>query len=40
MGEKTKITLRHLGMPAGKDQEGANAGWNQQFDKLNELLQS
>ncbi len=35
---KTKMTLQHIGMPAGKDQEGANVGWNQSFDKLAENL--
>jgi len=31
---KTKMTLTHVGMPAGPNQEGASAGWNQSFDKL------
>ncbi len=31
---KTKLTLRHAGLPAGPDQEGAKAGWSQSFDKL------
>jgi uncharacterized protein YndB with AHSA1/START domain len=35
---KTKMTLRHMGMPAGADTEGANQGWNQMFDKLSEIM--
>lgn len=35
---KTKMTLRHVGMPAGKDSEGANQGWSESFDKLAESL--
>jgi uncharacterized protein YndB with AHSA1/START domain len=35
---KTKMTLRHMGMPAGADTEGANQGWNQSFDKLAEIM--
>src|ERR687887_2108984 len=31
---KTKMTLRHAGLPAGKDREGADQGWNESFDKL------
>ena len=31
---KTKMTLRHAGMPSGKMSEMAGAGWNQSFDKL------
>ena len=37
-GGKTKMTLRHAGMPAGDNQSGANEGWNQSFDKLAEYL--
>ncbi len=33
-GGKTKLTLRHAGLPAGPDQEGAEAGWSQSLDKL------
>jgi len=32
------MTLRHMGIPAGADSEGANQGWNQSFDKLAESL--
>jgi len=35
---KTKMTLRHTGIPAGPDSEGANQGWNESFDKMAELL--
>jgi len=31
---KTKMTLRHAGLPAGEMSEGANAGWNESLDKL------
>jgi len=37
-GNKTKMTLTHVGMPAGEDTKGANAGWNESFDKLAEAL--
>ncbi len=37
-GGKTKMTLRHLGMPAGKMDELAGQGWNESFDKLADLL--
>lgn len=35
---KTKLTLHHIGMPAGPDIEGAKQGWNESFDKLTEML--
>jgi uncharacterized protein YndB with AHSA1/START domain len=35
---KTKLTLRHVGIPAGADRDGANVGWNQSLDKLAEAL--
>jgi len=35
---KTKMTLRHAGMPAGDNRDGANQGWNESFDKLAEYL--
>jgi len=35
---KTKMTLRHTGLPGGEMAEGANEGWNQSFDKLAESL--
>ena len=31
---KTKMTLRHEGLPAGDMREGAGTGWNESFDKL------
>lgn len=38
MGGKTKMTLRHEGLPAGEQRDGANVGWNESFDRLDELL--
>jgi uncharacterized protein YndB with AHSA1/START domain len=35
---KTKMTLRHEGLPAGDMTEGAGQGWNESFDKLAESL--
>lgn len=35
---KTKMTLRHVGLPLGQIREMTEAGWNQSFDKLNESL--
>lgn len=37
---KTRMTLRHDGMPAGTDSEMASAGWNESLDKLAEALKS
>ena len=37
---KTKLTLRHVGMPSGADSEGAKQGWNESFDKLAEYLET
>jgi uncharacterized protein YndB with AHSA1/START domain len=31
---KTKMTMRHEGLPAGEHTEGANQGWSESFDKL------
>lgn len=31
---KTKMTLRHSGIPAGETRDMTNAGWNESFDKL------
>jgi uncharacterized protein YndB with AHSA1/START domain len=31
---KTKMTLKHVGLPAGEQSEMAEAGWNGSFDKL------
>lgn len=33
-GGKTKLTLRHAGMPAGEQGSQAEAGWNESLDKL------
>src|SRR5882724_4648464 len=35
---KTKLTLRHVGIPEGIMREMTGAGWNQSFDKLAESL--
>ena len=35
---KTKLTLIHVGIPTGADQDGARQGWNESFDKLAEHL--
>jgi uncharacterized protein YndB with AHSA1/START domain len=35
---KTKMTLKHAGMPADKMGEMAQQGWNESFDKLAESL--
>lgn len=35
---KTKMTMRHRGIPAGEHSEGADQGWNESFDKLAEHL--
>src|SRR3990172_3904679 len=35
---KTKMSLRHEGLPAGEMREGAGQAWNQAFDKLGESL--
>jgi uncharacterized protein YndB with AHSA1/START domain len=31
---KTKMTLRHIGVPTGPDGEGTQQGWSESFDKL------
>jgi len=35
---KTRMTLRHEGLPAGEMIQGAEVGWNESFDKLAESL--
>ena len=35
---KTRLTLRHEGIPAGEMSEQCAAGWNESFDKLAESL--
>lgn len=37
-GDKTRMTLTHIGFPAGKMREMATEGWNESFDKLAENL--
>jgi uncharacterized protein YndB with AHSA1/START domain len=36
---KTRLTLRHVGIPAGENRDLAKAGWNESFDKLAEYLE-
>jgi uncharacterized protein YndB with AHSA1/START domain len=38
--DKTKVTLKHTGLPAGKIGEQTEAGWNESFDKLAQNLRS
>jgi uncharacterized protein YndB with AHSA1/START domain len=38
LGDKTKLTLRHIDLPTGPDSEGAQLGWSQSLDKLAESL--
>jgi uncharacterized protein YndB with AHSA1/START domain len=33
-GDRTKMTLRHVGLPAGDMAEMTGAGWNESFDKI------
>ncbi len=35
---KTKLTLRHAGLPAGEQRDGAQVGWNESLDKLADSL--
>ena len=35
---KTKMTLKHAGMPAGEMSKMASQGWNESFDKLEAIL--
>ena len=35
---KTKMTLRHVGLPAGDTATQCTASWNESFDKLMEIL--
>ncbi|RJO66301.1 MAG: SRPBCC domain-containing protein [Myxococcales bacterium] len=35
---KTKLTLKHAGLPPGKDTDDCRAGWSESFDKLAEAL--
>src|SRR3989304_8225329 len=38
LGGKTKLTIRHIGMPDGEHGEMANQGWNESLDKLADSL--
>ena len=31
---RTKMTLKHIGLPTGSEDDGAQQGWNESFDKL------
>jgi uncharacterized protein YndB with AHSA1/START domain len=35
---RTKMTLKHEGLPAGEDRDGAGEGWAQSLDKLAALI--
>jgi hypothetical protein len=35
---KTKMTVSHVGIPAGETADQTTAGWNESFDKLMESL--
>jgi len=35
---RTKVTLEHVGMPAGNGRDMAEAGWNESLDKLADVL--
>ena len=35
---KTRLTLRHVGIPTGENRDLAEAGWDESFDKLSEYL--
>ncbi len=35
---KTRMTLKHVGIPAGEESKMAEQGWNTSFDKLAEAL--
>jgi uncharacterized protein YndB with AHSA1/START domain len=37
-GGKTKMTLRHSGLPTGPEGDGAHQGWSESFDKLADSL--
>ncbi len=38
LGNQTKMTLTHIGIPAGNMKEMTGTGWNESFDKLAESL--
>jgi uncharacterized protein YndB with AHSA1/START domain len=35
---KSRMTLLHQGLPVGQDADFTKIGWNESFDKLDELL--
>ena len=37
-GGKTKMTLKHIGLPTGSEGGGAEQGWSESFDKLAEAF--
>jgi uncharacterized protein YndB with AHSA1/START domain len=37
-GGKTKLTLKHAGIPAGQEMANARQGWNESLDKLAAVL--
>ena len=37
-GKKTRMTLRHVGIPAGEMGKMAGQGWNESLDKLADCL--
>jgi uncharacterized protein YndB with AHSA1/START domain len=40
LGGQTRMTLRHTGIPAGEMMEMTSLGWNESFDKMEELLKT
>jgi len=38
LGDRTKMTLTHVGIPVGQMKEMTGVGWNESFDKLAEIL--
>lgn len=40
LGGRTKMTLRHSGIPTGRMQELTEVGWNESFDKLAQALEA
>jgi uncharacterized protein YndB with AHSA1/START domain len=38
LGGKTRMTLKHVGIPEGEQSKMAEMGWNTSFDKLAKAL--
>ncbi len=38
LGGKTRLTIMHVGLPAGEQSSMAEQGWNSSFDKLAQAL--